>query len=68
MNVQQCFEEGLLKKSSPDKEKAVRSLEKADEKLSLASEELNAGFSESAVLTAYTAMFHASRALLYFKN
>jgi len=65
MNVQQCFEEGLLKDGLPDKEKAIRSVEKAEEKITLASEELNAGFSESAVLTAYTAMFHASRAILF---
>lgn len=65
MNVADCLEGGLLKKEQPDPEKAKRSLEVAMHKLGLAQREVDAGIFENAPVTAYTAMFHAARALLF---
>lgn len=65
MNVADCLAEGLLKKEHPDPEKAWRSLDVAKHKLELAQREVDAGIYENAVVTAYTAMFHAARALLF---
>lgn len=65
MNVADCIEEGLLKKERPDLEKARRSLEVAKHKLGLAQKEIGAEIFENAKITAYTAMFHAARALLF---
>jgi len=39
VNIEECEEEGLLKKTSPDIEKAKRSLEMAEHKLELAKAE-----------------------------
>lgn len=65
MNISDCLKEGLLKKERPDIEKAKRSLERAEDKLGLAKRERDAGIFESAVITAYTSMFHSARALLF---
>lgn len=65
MNVEECVEKGLLKKEKPDAVKARESIKTAERKLDLAERELNAGIFENAVISAYTAMFHAARALLY---
>lgn len=65
MNVADCLRDGLLKKERPDPEKARRSLERAKDKLELAKRESGAGIFESAVITAYTSMFHSARSLLF---
>lgn len=65
MNIEDCLAEGLLKREQPDIGKARRSLDVARHKLELAQREVDAGIYENAVVTAYTAMFHAARALLF---
>ena len=65
MSVKECFEQGLLKKDKPDIEKARRSIEIAKHKLELARKEIDARIYENAVISVYTAMFHAARALLF---
>ncbi len=65
MNVEECIAEGLLKQTFPDSKKARASIETAEHKLGIAKAEQNAGLFESAIIAAYTAMFHAARALLY---
>ena len=65
MNVEECLAEGLLKKTDPDRKKALRSLELSAHKIEIAKRELKAGIYENVVISAYTSMFHSARALLY---
>jgi uncharacterized protein (UPF0332 family) len=65
MNVEECVESGLLLKTQPSNDKAIRSLDLAEHKLELAEKELNAEIYENAIVSAYTSMFHAARALLF---
>jgi uncharacterized protein (UPF0332 family) len=65
MNIDECIEKGLLKKDIADGRKALRSITVAKNKLSKANKLKEAGFEEDAILNAYSAMFHAARALLF---
>ncbi|MBI5159599.1 HEPN domain-containing protein [Candidatus Micrarchaeota archaeon] len=65
MNVEECIASGLLKKAFPDLKKARASIETAEHKLEIAHAEQAASIFESAIVSAYTAMFHAARALLF---
>lgn len=65
MNVGECLEKGLLKKEMPDGEKARSSLKMGKHKLEIAKKELEHEIYESALISAYTCMFHCARALLY---
>ncbi|MBI4449258.1 HEPN domain-containing protein [Candidatus Woesearchaeota archaeon] len=65
MRIVDCFEQGLLKQDRSDLKKSLASIDRGSRKLNEANRLLAAGFSEEAVLYAYTAMFHAGRALLY---
>ena len=65
MNIEQCLEQGLLAKTKPDPEKAKSSIEMAQHKLRLAEAEFEHRLFESATISAYTAMFHSGRALLF---
>jgi len=65
MNLKECLKERLLVKISPDKNKAASSLKIALSKLSEAKRLFEQEFFDNAIITAYTSMFHAARALLY---
>lgn len=65
MDVKECLEKKLLKKDTPDRRKALRSLEIALKKLEKAKKLHSANFFEEAVVSAYSSMFHAARAVLY---
>ena len=65
MNVEECLLEGLLKEDTPSQEKAERSIAMAGTKLELAKREKTAGIFESAIIAAYSSMFHAARSLLF---
>lgn len=65
MNIEDCLEQGLLAKTRPDLQKAVSSVEMAKHKLELAEAEFDHRLFESALISAYTAMFHSARALLF---
>lgn len=65
MDLKECFEKELLRKETPDIEKAKRSIEIAKRKLENANKALNAEIFEDAIIDAYTSMFHASRAILF---
>jgi len=65
MDVRECIEKGLLKHDSPSMEKAHRSLEVAQKKVKKAKELLKASILDMAEVSAYSSMFHASRALLF---
>ncbi|MEK6824099.1 MAG: HEPN domain-containing protein [Nanoarchaeota archaeon] len=65
MNINDCFEQRLLRKISPDIEKSKKSLQIAKTKLDEAKKLFDAGFFNNSLLSIYTSMFHASRFLLY---
>lgn len=65
MNVDECLEKGLLKKENADLGKARSSLKMGRHKLEIARKEQGHGIYESALINAYTCMFHCARALLY---
>lgn len=65
MRLKECFEKGLLRKSAPDKRKALRSVQVAKNKMREAERLFGADFWNQTILAVYTAMFHAARALLY---
>lgn len=64
-NIDDCFKFRLLRKISPDKDKTIRSLQLAKERLKEAENAVSLKIFQYAILEAYMAMFHASRALLY---
>ena len=64
-NVEDCFRFRLLRKIKPDKEKSSKSLEISKQRLKKTEEAIKLKIFEFAVLEAYMAMFHSSRALLY---
>ena len=66
MNIDQCIEQGLLVKTLPDSAKFKASIEMALHKIELAETEFDHHLFESAIISAYTAMFHASRAILFW--
>ena len=65
MNIEECFQKKLLKKIAPDLIKAKNSLDIAQRKLERARELFVDDFFAEAFITAYTAMFHAARSILY---
>jgi uncharacterized protein (UPF0332 family) len=65
MNIDECFDKRILRKISPDIMKSGNSLKMAENKLKVSRELADEEFFDQALITAYTAMFHASRAILY---
>ena len=64
-NIEDCFRFRLLRKITPDAEKTKRSLEVSKQRLIEADRAIQLKIYDFAILEAYMAMFHASRALLY---
>ncbi len=65
MNIEECLEKGLLKHDRRDSEKVKKSIQIAEIKLKKAISLLKLKILDMAELNAYSAMFHASRALLF---
>ena len=65
MKLRECFEKRLLRRERPDPAKTQRSLEVAEIKLEEAEQALNHTLFDAAIILAYTAMFHAARAILF---
>jgi len=65
MNIEQCVEKGLLVEIAKDLQKAKASVDTARHKLDLAIKEREHRIWEGAILSGYTSMFHAARALLF---
>jgi len=63
--LDECIEKRLLRREKPDKEKAIRAIEIARERLIDAEISEDAGIPSATILLAYAAIFHASRALLF---
>ncbi len=65
MRIQHCFKRGLLKKVKPDMANAGRSLKLAESNLEDARVTLSTGRYRVVVVSSYTAMFHAARAVMF---
>ncbi len=68
MNIQDCLEKGLLRKDVPDKDKAKKSIEIAENKLERAKKLLGAHMLEETLVILYSSIFHAARSLLFNKG
>jgi len=62
--LDKCFEKGLIKKILPSKEKALKSVNKSRKWLEEAKKNFEFGLFDSCLVSSYSAMFHAARALL----
>ena len=65
MKLKECFDKRLLRKERPDLEKSKRSIEVAEFKLRETKRALSHKLFDPTIILAYTAMFHAARAVLY---
>jgi len=65
LNLQECFNAGLLKKDKPSKEKTTKSFQTAETYLIKAEHTIKNQDFDLTILCSYTSMFHAARALLY---
>jgi uncharacterized protein (UPF0332 family) len=64
-NIDDCFERGLLRKVESSRTKSDQSLIQAGEWLSEAEKNLEAEALRSAISSAYLAVFHSARAVLF---
>jgi uncharacterized protein (UPF0332 family) len=64
-NIDNCFELGLLRKTEPSRSKSDQSLLSAREWLSEAKKNLEAEALRSVLSSAYLAVFHSARAILF---
>lgn len=65
-NYDDCVKKGLLRKIPVSKDKASRSIEKAEKWLIEAESTLKSSAFNSSVLDSYMTMFHSARAILFF--
>jgi len=65
MRLEECFGRGLLKRIPADHENALRSLELSMSNIEDAEENLRIRRYRVVVVSSYTAMFHAARAILF---
>ena len=65
MKLDECLRRGLLKRIPVDNENALRSLELSESNIEDAAENLRIRRYRVVVVSSYTAMFHAARAILF---
>lgn len=65
MKLDECLRRGLLKRIPVDNENALRSLELSKSNIEDAAENLRIRRYRVVVVSSYTAMFHAARAILF---
>lgn len=63
--IEDLLVDGHIVKTTPDPGKAEKSVNLAERKIEKAEEEFGAGIYDNALVSAYTAMFHSARALLF---
>ncbi len=63
--VEECFEQGLLKKIKPNLNYSEQSVKQAEHFLDEAEELINSEIKDMAFIALYNASFHAARALLF---
>ena len=65
MRVRDCFKEGLLKKTKPSRQYAIKSLDTSLSYIKNAKDNLKMNNTNLVIFCSYTAMFHAARAILF---
>lgn len=65
MRADDCFHKRLLRRVQPDPLKVAKAVEMAEAKNRRAVELFEKDFFEESIVTSYTSMFHAARALLF---
>lgn len=65
MDIEECLKKRLIRKINPSNEKSNSSIKIAESKYKKAKELFEANFYDESIISAYTSMFHAARALLY---
>ncbi len=65
MKLTECFQKGLLKRTSPDMENAARSLKLSMNNIEDAIANLSIHRYRVVAISSYSAMFHAARAILF---
>ena len=65
IDLKECLDKGLLRKTAPSKEQARMCLEKAEESLEDAKANLAESRHDATVLLAYSSLLSASRAMLF---
>ncbi len=65
MKMAECFQKGLLKRTSPDMENALRSLELSRSNIEDAVENMSIHRYRVVAISSYSSMFHAARAILF---
>ena len=65
MKMAECFQKGLLKRTSPDMENALRSLELSLSNIEDAAENMSIHRYRVVAISSYSSMFHAARAILF---
>jgi uncharacterized protein (UPF0332 family) len=65
MKASECFQKRLLRRTKPDPLKVTKALEMAELKRQRASDLLENDFFEESIVSSYTSMFQAARALLF---
>jgi len=65
LNIEDCFEKNLLRKTDPSDAKANRSLEQARVWVDEAKHTLEAGAYRSGLMAVYMGYFHAARTVLF---
>lgn len=65
MKMTECFQKGLLKRTSPDMENAARSLKLSMNNIEDAIANLSIHRYRVVAISSYSAMFHAARAILF---
>ena len=65
MRVRDCFKEGLLRKTKPSNQYAIKSFEASLSYIEDAKDNLKMNNNNLVIFCSYTAMFHAARSLLF---
>jgi len=64
-DFQNCLKKGLLRKTDPSKNKATKSIEASLKWLEEAEKNLKSDALKSSLLSAYLAVFHSARSILF---
>ena len=65
MKMAECFQKGLLKRTTPDMENAFRSLELSKSNIEDAAENMSILRYRVVAISSYSSMFHSARAILF---
>lgn len=65
MKLNDCYKEGLLRKTKPSKQYAIKSLETSLNYIQNAKDNLEIKNNNLVIFCSYTSMFHSARALLF---